>query len=82
MDREELVRLAGEQALLKQELNALAAAHHRDKLALQNLHNDVDRVPNWLDGGIALLRRIDERQRTTADGYRRLAEFKKLTGID
>ena len=42
----------------------------------------MDRVPNWLEGGIALLRRIDERQRTIGDGYRRMAEFKKLTGID
>jgi hypothetical protein len=82
MDRDELVRLAGEQALLKNELSNLRAEHGRDKLTLQNLHNDVDRVPNWLEGGIALLRRIDERQRTIGDGYRRMAEFKKLTGID
>ena len=82
MDRDELVRLAGEQALLKKELSTLAAEHNRDKLKLQNLHNDVDRTANWLDGGIALLRRLDERQRAMADGHRRLAEFKKLTGID
>ena len=82
MDRDELVRLAGEQALLKRELSNLTAEQNRDKLTLQNLHNDVDRVPNWLEGGIALLRRLDERQRTIGDGYRRLSEFKKLTGID
>ena len=82
MDRDELVRLAGEQALLRQELRDLAAQHNRDKLLLQNLHNEVDRTANWLDGGIALLRRLDERQRAMADGYRRLSEFKKLTGID
>ena len=82
MDRDELVRLAGEQALLKKELSTLAAEHNRDKLKLQNLHNDVDRVPNWLEGGIALLRSLNERQRTMADGHRRLAEFKKLTGLD
>ena len=82
MDRDELVRLAGEQALLRQELRELAAHHILDKLLLQNLHNDVDRTANWLDGGIALLRRLDERQRAMADGHRRLAEFKKLTGID
>ena len=51
MDRDELVRLAGEQALLRQELRELAAQHNRDKLLLQNLHNDVDRTANWLDGG-------------------------------
>ncbi len=82
MERDELVRLAGEQALLKKELGTFSAEHNRDKLTLQNLHNDVDRVPNWLEGGLALLRRIDERQRTMSDGYRRLSEFKKLTDID
>ncbi|MCF8156334.1 MAG: hypothetical protein K9K35_10050 [Rhodoferax sp.] len=82
MDRDELVRLAGEQALLKQELTRLTAEQHREMLTLQNLHNDVARKANWLEGGIALLRRLDERQRTTTDIYRRLSEFKKLTGIE
>lgn len=82
MDREELVRLAGEQALLKQELSRLTAEQNREKSTLQNLHNEVERKSGWLDDGIALLRRLDERQRTTSDAYRRLAEFKKLTGID
>lgn len=82
MDRDELVRLAGEQALLKKELSDLGAEQNRDKQALQNLHNDVDRKPNWLQGGLALLHRLDERQRTMADGYRRLGEYKRLTGLD
>lgn len=82
MERDELVRLAGEQALLKKELSSLIAEQNRDKQVLQNLHNDVDRVANWLEGGLALLRRLEERQRTIGDGYRRIAEFKKLTGID
>lgn len=82
MDRDELVRLAGEQALLKQELSTLSAEQHREKNTLQNLTNDIDRKAYWLEGGIALLRRLDERQRAIGDGYRRLSEFKKLTGID
>lgn len=82
MDHEELVRLAGEQALLKQELNRLNAEQNREINTLRNLGNDVSRKANWLDDGIALLRRLDERQRATADAYRRLAEYKKLTGID
>lgn len=82
MDREELVRLAGEQALLKQELGRLSAEQNREKNTLQNFGNTIDRTSGWLEDGIALLRRLDERQRTTADGCRRLAEYKKLTGID
>lgn len=82
MDRDELVRLAGEQALLKKEIGNLTAEQNRDKSTLQNLGNDIDRKADWLDGGIALLRRLDERQRAVGDGYRRLSEYKKLTGID
>ena len=82
MDREELVRLAGEQALLKQELAKLSGEQNREVNLLRNLGNDIGRTPNWLDEGIALLRRLDERHRATADGYRRLAAFKQQTGID
>lgn len=82
MDREELVRLAGEQALLKKELSQLSGEQNREINLLRNLGNDVGRNPNWLEEGIALLQRVDERHRATADGYRRLAEYKKLTGLD
>jgi hypothetical protein len=82
MDRDELVRLAGEQALLKKELSNLSAEQNRDKQALQNLHSDVDRHPNWLPGGLALLQRLAERQRTMADSRRRLDEYRSLTGLD
>lgn len=82
MDRDELVRLAGEQALLKKELSALNAEQQREIGILRNLGNDIGRNPNWLEEGTALLRRLDERHSTIADGYRRLAEFKKQTGID
>lgn len=82
MDREELVRLAGEQALLKQELGKLSGEQSREVNLLRNLGNDIGRNPNWLDEGTALLRRLDERHNATTDGYRRLAEFKKLTGLD
>ncbi len=82
MDRDELVRLAGEQALLKKELSALSGEQHSEINLLRNLGNDIGRNPNWLDEGTALLRRLDERHRAIADGYRKLAAFKQHTGID
>lgn len=82
MDHDELIRLAGEQALLKQELTKLNAEQNREVNTLRNLGNDIGRKTDWLDDSIALLRRLDERQRATANAYRRLAEYKKLTGID
>lgn len=82
MEREELVRLAGEQALLKKELSTLNGEQNREVNLLRNLGNDIGRNPNWLDEGIALLRRLDERHRATQDGYRKLAELKRQTGID
>ena len=65
MDREELVRLAGEQALLQKDRSDLASAFNRDKLALQALQNDVNGshvplTPQWLQGGIQLLTRLQE----------------------
>lgn len=82
MDREELVRLAGEQALLKQEMSRLSAEHQRDITALRNLANDVGHATNWHARGVELLDRIRDRQQQTAEGNRRLAELSKLTGIN
>lgn len=82
MDREELVRLAGEQALLKKELSDLSTAQNADLTKLRNLANDVGRVANWAEGGIALIRAIEQRQIDIATGYRRLGDYKRQTGLD
>lgn len=81
MDREELVRLAGEQALLKQELSKLNAEQQRDLIALRNLPNDIGHRPDWHATGVQLLDRLRERQQHTAEAYRRHGELAKLTGI-
>ncbi len=82
MDREELVRLAGEQALLKHDLQRLGAEHQRDLTALRSLANDIGHARDWHARGVELLDRIRDRQQLTADGHRRLAELSKLTGIN
>lgn len=82
MDREELVRLAGEQALLKQEMSTLNAEQNRDLGMLRNLANDVGHKTDWHERGTQLLDRLRDRQLKIADGYRRLQELSKLTGIN
>lgn len=82
MDRDELVRLAGEQALLKKELSDLSAAQSADITKLRNLPNDIGRNANWAETGIALIRAIQQREIEVATGYKRLGEYKRLTGLD
>ena len=80
MERDELVRLAGEQALLKKELSELNAEHQRDITALRNLANDIGRTTGWRDRGVELLNRMHEREERIALGQRRHGELGKLTG--
>ena len=81
MHRDELVRLAGEQALLGQELKQLSAEQHRDKQALQGIFNDIGRTTDWHARGTQLLDRIKEREDKMAAGQSRLREYSKSTGI-
>lgn len=85
MDREELVRLAGEQALLTKELGELNSQQHRDKQAILSMHNSIPtgmgRNSTWLADGIALLTRINDTQARLHEMYGKLAELKKLTGL-
>lgn len=80
-DRDELVRLAGEQALLSRDLRNLNADQQRDLLALRNLPTDMVLSADWHAKGIALLDRLRDRQQQMAMGHQRLAELAKLTGI-
>ena len=82
MERDELVRLAGEQALLSKELQQLSAAQNRDIQALRNLPNDIGRAPGWRDRGIELINKLHEREVEMATGHQRLREYAKMTGIN
>jgi len=82
MDREELVRLAGEQALLKQEMSTCNAEQNRDLSILRNLANDIGHSSDWHARGVQLLDRLRDRQLKIADAHRRLSELSKLTGIN
>lgn len=85
MERDELVRLAGEQALLSKEITTLSAAHTRDKAALLSLYNDINasigRNSQWLQDGIALLTRLHDSQSRLREMNGRLLELQKLTGL-
>ena len=82
MERDELVRLAGEQALLGKELQQLNSAQHRDLQALRNLPNDIGRTPGWRDRGVDLLNRLHDREVEIATSHQRLREYAKMTGIN
>jgi hypothetical protein len=80
-DRDQLVRLAGEQALLKQENTALTAAQQRDLQALRNLVSNLTLNPDWHARSTELLNRIQQRETQTAINAQRLAALAQLTGI-
>lgn len=80
-DRDQLVRLAGEQALLKQENTTLTAAQQRDLQALRNLVSNLTLNPDWHARGTELLNRIQQREAQTALNAQRLAALAQLTGI-
>ena len=66
-DHDELVRLAGEQALLSRDL--------------RNLPTDRVLSADWHAKGTALLDRLRGLQQQMAMGHQRLAELARLTGI-
>ncbi len=80
-DRDELVRLAGEQTLLKQENATLTAAQQRDLQALRNLVSNLTLNPDWHARGTSLLNRIQQREIQTALNAQRLTALAQLTGI-
>lgn len=82
MERDELVRLAGEQALLGKELQKLSAEQNRDMQTLRNLPNDIGRTPGWRDRGVELLNRMHDRETEIAAAHQRLREYAKMTGIN
>lgn len=82
MERDELVRLAGEQALLSKDVQKLSAEQNRDMQTLRNLPNDIGRTTGWRDRGVELLNRMHERETEIATARHRLREYAKMTGIN
>lgn len=80
-NRDELVRLAGEQALLSKILCDLNADFQRDLLALLSLPTEIAMRADWHAKGSALLDRLRDRQQQMAMGHQQMAELAKLTGI-
>lgn len=83
MDRDELVRLAGEQALLNKERSELAAQHNRDQQAIITLSNTIREAanPQWLESGKALLERIHNTKNQLNSLDARIRDLQKLTGL-
>ena len=84
MDREELIRLAGEQALLRKDVTEITAAFNRDKRALLDLYHTVDgghAATGWLPDAITLLTRLHENQIKLGELHRRLCALAQLTGL-
>lgn len=80
-DRDEHVRLAGEQALLKRDNEVLQASQQRDLQALRNLVSNLTLNPDWHARSTELLNRIQQREAQTAINAQRLAALAQLTGI-
>jgi hypothetical protein len=83
MDHDELVKLAGEQALLSKRNKELSAENERGRTQLSNVANGYRNAadPKWVEEGKALIDRLHtnkiEIDRLTA----RIADLAKLTGI-
>lgn len=83
MDQEELVKLAGQQALLQRDRKALAAIHERDRLSLVSLANSLHNAAQaqWLDTSTQLVTRIHTNKAELDRLDSRIADLRKLTGL-
>jgi len=82
MEHEELIRFAGEQALLRQELKRLDAEQARDIKALRELPSKIEmHDTDWFEKNERLLLSLHERQQRIVSGYSRFRELMKITGI-
>lgn len=80
MDHEELVKLAGELALLLKERCNLSAVFNRDKQTLLDEINSGHKT-TWLVDGIALLQGLKKTQTEICNLNSRITELAKLTGL-
>lgn len=82
MDKDELTRLAGEQALLRRDERETSVRFEQDKRALRMLWNDIDMGQRgWLANGQALLGRLDADQEALAALRERIRQLGTLTGL-
>jgi hypothetical protein len=83
MDKDALIKLAGEQALYQSEHDSLLAPFNRDRVSLSGLSNTSNSAgdPEWLASGCKLLERIHSNKARIDALSIRIAELKKLTGL-
>jgi hypothetical protein len=84
MDRDELIRLCGEQALLQKERSELNSAFLRDKAGLQSFCNRLNTglaAGGWLDGEIERLKRLHDQQARLNELDARIAALQRMTGL-
>jgi len=82
MEREEHIRLVGEQTLLRKELRELDAEQVRDIKALRDLAHKIEmNEEGWFEHGEQLLKRLHERGQRIMTGYERFRQLMKRTGF-
>jgi hypothetical protein len=84
MERDEHLRMVGEQTLLNRDAAQLRSQFNRDKQSLLGLYNAVHSGAinqAWLEDSIALLTRIHDTQQQLQAMEGRLVEMRRLTGI-
>lgn len=83
MDQEELIKLAGQQALLQRDRKALAATHERDRTSLVSLANSLHNAAQaqWLETSTQLVTRIHTNKAELDRLDSRIADLRKLTGL-
>ena len=83
VDKEALIKLAGEQSLYQSEHDALLAPFNRDRISLTSISNTSNNAgdPEWLASGCKLLERVHANKARIDALSIRIAELKKLTGL-
>lgn len=83
MDNDELLKLAGEQALLQKERSEKAAALQREKAGLLTFVNELNLglASGWLEREHARLDRLQELGDRLREIDLRVEQLKKITGL-
>jgi hypothetical protein len=83
VDKQELIKLAGEQTLLQHDRNALAAIAERDRRSVVGLANDLHNAsqPQWLEASTQLLTRVHANKVELDRLDAQIADLRKLTGL-
>lgn len=83
VDEQELINLAGKQALLQRDRSNLAATQERDRLSLVSMSNTFHNAAQaqWLETGTQLLNRIHTNKAELDRLDAQIADLRKLTGL-